>query len=94
LKHIVLDYQQAIRQDPVTKQVIQGESEVAQPLSWHLTQREQNWINGSDKLKGALEREKPVSDQEKIKEGVSWFRKALAKNGAALDTSLACKAHS
>jgi hypothetical protein len=94
LKHIVLDYQQAIRQDPATKEVIKAESEVAQPLSWHLTQREQNWINGAGELESALDRKKPVSDREKIREGVVWFQQALAKKGAEIDGSLACKAHS
>jgi hypothetical protein len=92
LNHVVLDYQQAIKKDPATEQIIKGESEIAQPLSWHLTKREQNWINGGDKIISAFDREEPVSDRQKIREAVAWFRAAQSKNGARIDESPACKA--
>lgn len=93
LNHVVLDYQQATITNPATEQVIRGESEVAQPLSWHLTKREKNWIEGTGNLESALDRKKPISDRQKIKGAVAWFKEALNKKGASLNESPACRAH-
>jgi hypothetical protein len=40
VNHVVLDYQQEIKLKPNTTDVNEGESELDQPLSWHLTRRQ------------------------------------------------------
>lgn len=90
VKHVVLDYQQHIRYKPGTTETDQDESEVDQPLSWHLTQRQQDWIRGQDD--DALDRKWPISDRVKIREAVRWFKEAQAKKGAPIIASESCKA--
>lgn len=97
LNHIVLDYQQSIKKDPATQQVIKGESEIAQPLSWHLTKREQHRINGGHTTDSSLDRKKPVSDRQKIEEAVAWFREAQSKKDEdqgipCVQRAIACEA--
>jgi hypothetical protein len=73
IEHLVFDYQQQIAwqkgHEPHTPdpQIDSGESEVDQPLSWHLTKRQQRWITGN------LDRNTTVSDRQKMKEALDWF---------------------
>ncbi len=89
LDHVVLDYQQRTKYKPGTKEVIENESEVDQPLSWHLTQRQQDWIEGQEE--NARDRKQPISDRVKIQGAVKWFKEAQAKNGAPITASDTCK---
>ena len=99
LDHVVLDYQQKIKTKGDTTETDEGESEVDQPLSWHLTRRQQEWIEGKTGKEAkdgiydrALDRKKPISDSENIRKAVQWFVDAKAKGGAPLDVPAACKA--
>jgi hypothetical protein len=88
VNHVVLDYQQEIKLKPNTTDVNEGESELDQPLSWHLTRRQRDWIEGE--ADGALDRKKPVSDRVKIKRAVEWFKQAQAKRESPFDDTDAC----
>ena len=92
LKPITIDYQRHVFHTLGTTEVNKGESEVDQPLSWHLTKRQKDWIeSGSD---NALDRKKMIfdnalhpketSDRIQIKEAVDWFRDALQQEGSPL----------
>ena len=56
LQHLVIDYQKA-------------SSEMHQPLSWHLTTRQQGWISGA--MQGSKGRR--CSEQDQVKKAVDWF---------------------
>ncbi len=90
LEHIVLDYQQRTQFKPGSPQVDTENSEVDQPLSWHLTQRQRDWIENADD--DALDRKRPVSDRENIRKAADWFRRAEARKGSPITASAACKA--
>jgi hypothetical protein len=93
INHVVLDYQQRIKykegheQNSSDPKIDTGESELDQPLSWHLTKRQKLWISGNNNnsdgkpLIGALDRETPLSDRQKIDQAVAWFQDAKI-NGA------------
>jgi hypothetical protein len=93
INHVVLGYQQHISYKKghdahtATPQIDTGESEVDQPLSWHLTKRQKLWISGNEKnsngqpIIGALDRNTTPSDRQKIKEALDWFDNPQA-NGA------------
>jgi hypothetical protein len=93
INHVVLDYQQRIKYkagheaNTTDPQIDTGESEVDQPLSWHLTRRQKLWISGNRKnsdgqeIIGALDRKTPLSDRQQIKQALDWFNEAEA-NGA------------
>jgi Patatin-like phospholipase len=89
LDHVVLDYQQRTEYKPGTAEIDQDESEVDQPLSWHLTQRQQDWIEGQEN--NALDRKQPISDRVKIQGAVKWLKEAQAKKGAPIIASDACR---
>jgi hypothetical protein len=80
IEHLVFDYQQQIAwqkgHEPHTPdpQIDSGESEVDQPLSWHLTKRQQRWITGN------LDRNTNLSDRQKMKEALDWFNHPQATN--------------
>ena len=93
IDHVVFDYQQRITykegHEPHTPnpQIDTGESEVDQPLSWHLTRRQKLWISGNRKnsdgkeIIGALDQKTPLSDRRQIKQALEWLNEAEA-NGA------------
>jgi len=92
IEHLVFDYQQQITYqkgheahtpDP---QIDTGESEVDQPLSWHLTKRQQLWISGnagqsnSQAIVAALDRNTTLSDRQKMAKVLDWFNHPQAAN--------------
>jgi hypothetical protein len=99
IQHIVLDYQQAITPDKKDKsKVDSGESEVDQPLSWHLTQRQEDWIEGNDKIQGGLDRgtytddkKIPHAEREKICEALVWFDSKRPAGTKPAPTPESCK---
>jgi hypothetical protein len=101
INHVVLGYQQHIsykkghEAHTAAPQIDTGESEVDQPLSWHLTKRQKLWISGNEKnsngqpIIGALDRNTNPSDRQKIKEALDWFdnpRANGALTGGCVDT--------
>lgn len=99
IDHLVLDYQQKIvykkhdQENSADPKIDTGESEVDQPLSWHLTKRQQIWINGDDgnSKSGALDRNGLRSDRQKIGDAIEWFDSQEAKT--ALITSPGATRH-
>lgn len=93
MNHVVLDYQQEIRQDAQGK-IIEGESELYQPLSWHLTRREAEWISGANQWRGtddyALDRKKGDSDRTKIQQAVEWFQQAESRSHTSINPAQSC----
>lgn len=93
INHMVFDYQQHIafkkghEAHAAAPQIDIGESEVDQPLSWHLTKRQKLWISGNKKnsdgqpMPGALDRNTTLSDRQKIEDAKAWFDNPQA-NGA------------
>ncbi len=89
IDHLVFDYQQKIvykkdhPEQSANPQIDTGESEVDQPLSWHLTKRQQIWINGDDgnPKSGALDRNELRSDRQKIGDAIEWFDSQKARTG-------------
>lgn len=90
IHHLVFDYQQHIKYQKgheahtANPLIDTGESEVDQPLSWHLTKRQKLWISGNEKnsngepLIGALDRNTTLSDRQKIQQALDWFNGAQA----------------
>lgn len=95
LHHVVLDYQPAMRVDSDGRTVLEGESEMDQPLSWHLTHRQREWISGANAYDGkdhyALDRKQPRSDREAIQEAVRWFKDAQTHGRDPIEPAETCK---
>ncbi len=95
VKHVVVDYQGEMRTRPNSAEILEGESELDQPLSWHLTKRQRDWISGPNARDGqtdyALDRKKPVSDRSVISSAVAWFQEEQGKGGTRMNPAVSCR---
>ena len=86
VEHLIFDYQQEIHERTLPNGEVKidtRDSELDQPLSWHLTKRQKIWIDGEGANKGAMDR-KPA-ERENVQKALCWYDSKSRKKRPEMD---------